>query len=51
MHLRFSLINPSSHEVLSRPELVIRKIAFSAGETGVSWSENCIGAPLVYRAQ
>ena len=39
MHLRFSLINPSN-EVLSRPGIVIPKIAFSVGETGVSWSEN-----------
>ena len=42
MHLRFSPINPSSHEVLSRTGLVIPKIAFSVGETGVSRSENCI---------
>ena len=42
MHLRVTPINSSPHEVLSRPGLVIPKIAFSVGETGVTLSENCI---------
>ena len=42
LHLRFSPINPPSHEVLCRPGLVGPKIAFSVGETGASWSENFI---------
>ena len=38
--MRFSPINPPSHELLCRPGLVGPKIAFSVEETGVSYSES-----------
>ena len=38
--MRFSPINPPSHEILCRPGLVGPKISFSLKETGVSSSES-----------
>ena len=40
LHLRFSPINPPSHEVLCRQGLVGPKITFSVEETGDILSES-----------